>query len=151
MSARDNTLYGAVELAEEFGITPRAVRFYETKGLLAPRRVGARRVYDYRDRARLKLILRGKRLGFSLATIREYLDLYDLDTTQASQLRQLVSAVDDRMADLERQREALEHTLAELAAIRGQALEALGGRAADTAAAPDSESSLQTNSGDDAS
>jgi acetyl-CoA acyltransferase len=133
MEARSESLYGAVELAREFAITPRAVRFYETKGLLSPRRVGARRVYDYRDRARLALILRGKRLGFSLSEIRDYLELYDADTSQAGQLRQLSSAVAGRIEDLERQREALDRTLEELTGIRDQAHAAMRARGIDPA------------------
>ena len=118
-------LYGAVELANELGLTPRALRFYESKGLLSPRRAGARRVYDYRDRARLNLILRGKRLGFSLAEIREYLQLYDSDATQTSQLQHLEEAVTARISDLEQQRVALERTLLELNDIREQTRSAL--------------------------
>ncbi len=125
MNARNCRLYGAVELAEEVGITPRALRFYETKGLIEPRRAGARRVYDYRDRARLNLILRGKRLGFSLAEIREYLDLYDADPTQTEQIQRLHQAVARRIHDLEQQREALDCALTELERIRDQAREAL--------------------------
>jgi len=87
---RDKTrLYSATELADEFGTTPRALRFYETKHLLSPRRAGTRRIYDYRDHVRLGLILRGKRLGFTLADIREYLELYEIDTSQISQLKRL--------------------------------------------------------------
>jgi len=125
MTDHKHSLYGAVELAGEVGITPRALRFYETKGLIAPRRVGTRRVYDYRDRARLELILRGKRLGFSLAEIREYLELYDADTSRVSQLRRLCEAVSLRIDDLEAQRCALESTLAELRQIKDQATAAL--------------------------
>src|SRR5919112_4739402 len=78
------------QLAEELGVTPRAIRFYEAKGLIAPRRAGTTRVFDRRDRARLLLVLRGKRLGFSLAEIREFLDLYDADHSQHSQLSLLL-------------------------------------------------------------
>ncbi|MBV9755883.1 MAG: MerR family transcriptional regulator, partial [Alphaproteobacteria bacterium] len=67
--------YTVTQLSAELGVTPRAIRFYETKGLLAPRRAGTTRVYTHRDRARLILILRGKRLGFSLREIKEYLEL----------------------------------------------------------------------------
>ncbi len=151
MDAPGHTLYGAVELAAELGITPRALRFYETKGLLTPRRVGTRRVYDYRDRARLELILRGKRLGFSLAEIREYLELYDADTSQVSQLERLCEAVRARVADLEAQREALESTLAELRQIEDEATAALGARRrADGAAAPAPSETTVTTTGDDA-
>ena len=106
-------------------MTPRALRFYETKGLIAPRRAGARRVYDYRDRARLNLILRGKRLGFSLAEIRDYLQLYESDATHAGQLQHLEETVSARIFDLEQQQIALERTLAELKDIRAESRRAL--------------------------
>jgi DNA-binding transcriptional MerR regulator len=89
-------LYTVTELAKELGMTPRAVRFYEDKGLIVPRRAGTTRVYSGRDRARMILILRGKRLGFSLSTIKEYLDLYDTDITQHAQLRLLLADATDR-------------------------------------------------------
>lgn len=101
-------------------MTPRALRFYETKGLLTPRRARARRVYDYRDRARLDLTLRGKRLGSSLADIRDYLQLYDVNTSQRGQLQHLQQCVCTRIEDLEKQQDALERTLAELSDIREQ-------------------------------
>ncbi len=118
-------LYGVIELAREAGVTPRAIRFYEDKGLLAPRRVGATRVFTYREVGRLKIILRGKRLGFSLADIKDYLDLYDADPTQASQLRLLVAKARERLADLERQRRDIDAVVEELRDIEHQALAAL--------------------------
>src|SRR5690348_8882874 len=107
-------LYTVNQLAEEFGITGRAIRFYEAKGLIAPRRAGTTRVFDRRDRARLMLVLRGKRLGFSLAEIREFLDLYDADRTQVVQVRLLLGKTRTRIEELERQRHDLEQTLDEL-------------------------------------
>jgi DNA-binding transcriptional MerR regulator len=118
-------LYTVTELAEHFGITARAIRFYETKGLLSPQRVGSTRVYDYRDRARLQLILRSKKLGFSLADIREYLDLYDPAGGQREQQQLLLRKVQDRIASLQQQQEALESTLAELCEIEASAEKAL--------------------------
>ncbi len=115
-------LYGIGELADELGISQRAVRFYETKGLLKPRRVGANRVYDRRDRARLKLILRGKRLGFSLQEISEYLDLYDRDPEQKLQTRHLLTKVEQAIEDLRRKRADIDSTIDELAVIRAQCL-----------------------------
>ena len=89
--------YTVTELGRELGLTPRAIRFYEDRGLIAPGRAGATRVYSQRDRARMILIRRGKRLGFSLAEIRDYLDLYDADLTQRAQLRHLRDAVTARL------------------------------------------------------
>ena len=122
-------LYTVNQLAEELGVTPRAIRFYEAKGLISPRRAGTTRVFDRRDRARLLLVLRGKRLGFSLAEIREYLDLYDAGRGQAGQVSLLLQKTRDRIAELEQQRRDLEQTLSELRDIEAQAQAALAGRA----------------------
>jgi DNA-binding transcriptional MerR regulator len=121
-------LFTVNQLAEEFGVTPRAIRFYEVKGLIAPRRAGTTRVFDRRDRARLLLVLRGKRLGFSLAEIREFLDLYDADRTQASQLSLLLARVRERIGELELQRRDVEQTLAELRQVESEAAAAMAGR-----------------------
>src|ERR1700756_4709300 len=93
-------LYTVTELARELGVTARAVRFYEDKGLIAPHRVGTTRVFTPRDRARMILILRGKRLGFRLSEIAEYLDLYDTDATHRAQLKMLLEKVCDRLTRL---------------------------------------------------
>lgn len=116
-------LFAIADLAKEFGISTRAIRFYESKGLLSPERVGATRVFRRRDRARLILILRGKRLGFSLRDISDYLSLYDADRSQ--QVHLLAEKVDERLALLERQRHDLETTIAELREIRKLAEERL--------------------------
>ncbi len=108
-------------LSEELGITPRTIRFYEDKGLIAPERAGTTRIYTARDRARMILILRGKRLGFSLREIAEFLDLYDVDPTRAEQTRALLAAVRHRIADLEEQSAALALSLDELREIESQA------------------------------
>lgn len=121
-------LFSITEIASENDVTPRAVRFYEDKGLLAPRRVGNRRVYTAREAARLKLILRGKRLGFALSDIREYLDLYDQDPTQVEQLKHLMGKVRARIEALEAQRRDLDEALAELMHIETQARDALDQR-----------------------
>ena len=120
------------QLAEELGVTARAIRFYEAKGLIAPRRAGNTRVFDRRDRARLLLVLRGKRLGFSLAEIRDYLDLYDADRSQLSQLGLLLARIRQRIEALEQQRHDLDQTLAELREVARQAAEALAAREATT-------------------
>src|SRR5271163_2966883 len=103
-----NRLYTVTELAKELGMTARAIRFYEDKGLIAPQRAGTTRVYSARDRARMILILRGKRLGFSLSAIREYLDLYDADVTHHAQLRALLAGVAKRRDQLLQQRQAID-------------------------------------------
>ena len=109
-------LFAIADLAREFGISTRAIRFYEAKGLLAPERVGAARIFRRRDRARLILILRGKRLGFSLRDISDYLSLYDADRNE--QLHLLAGKVEQRLASLEQQRADLELTIAELREIK---------------------------------
>jgi DNA-binding transcriptional MerR regulator len=110
-------LFAIADLSQEFGISTRAIRFYETKGLLNPERVGGTRVFRRRDRARLILILRGKRLGFSLRDISDYLSLYDAQS-QTAQTKLLVAKVDERLGLLERQKADLETTIGELRAIR---------------------------------
>lgn len=116
-------LFAIAELSKEFGISTRAIRFYEAKGLLAPERVGATRVFRRRDRARLILILRGKRLGFSLRDISDYLSLYDADRSQ--QVNLLTAKVDERLASLEAQLLDLQTTIAELREIKKLADERL--------------------------
>lgn len=118
-------LYTVTELAKELGMTPRAVRFYEDKGLITPQRAGTTRVYSARDRARMILILRGKRLGFSLSAIKEYLDLYDTDVTQHAQLRVLLAGVAKRREQLLAQRQAIDEALSELSDIAAQTEAAL--------------------------
>jgi DNA-binding transcriptional MerR regulator len=121
-------IYSVTELARELGVTPRAIRFYEDKGLIAPQRAGTTRVYTHRDRGRMILILRGKKLGFSLREIKDYLDLYVVDTTLVEQLQLLLKSVHARIALLEDQREAVDEALAELRNIEHIALDALAQR-----------------------
>jgi DNA-binding transcriptional MerR regulator len=116
-------LFAIADLAREFGISTRALRFYEAKGLLAPERVGATRIFRRRDRARLILILRGKRLGFSLRDISDYLSLYDADRSQ--QVHLLADMVDERLKSLEGQLQDLQTTIAELREIKKLADERL--------------------------
>ena len=118
-------LFSITELAKVLGITPRTIRFYEDRGLVTPRRVGTTRVYSHRDRARMILALRGKRLGFSLRDIKEYLDLYDIEPTHADQIQLLRDKVRSRIDQLEDQKNALEETLSELRDIERQTEEAL--------------------------
>ncbi len=112
-SDADDT-YSITDLAQEFDITARAIRFYEDQGLLAPARRGQSRIYGQRDRTRLKLILRGKRLGFSLAEVAEIIDLYDNQPGETGQLHFFLSKIADRRALLEQQREDIAITLDEL-------------------------------------
>ena len=105
------------ELAREFDITPRAIRFYEDHGILAPERVGSgglRRVYSARDRTRLKLTLRGKRLGLTLAQVRELIDMYESPKDAATQARKFLAILQAHRVTLEQQREDIEVTLAEI-------------------------------------
>lgn len=113
------------ELATELGVTARAIRFYEDKGLINPSRAGATRVYTRREQARMQLILRGKRLGFSLREIKEFLDLYDVDPEHDEQKRRLLRGVRDRIRQLRAMSAALTHTLDELQAIELQVSSAL--------------------------
>ncbi len=112
------------QLARDLGVTARTIRFYEDKGLITPQRAGSTRVYTARDRARMILIMRGKRLGFSLRAIKDYLDLYDVDHTQAEQIRLLRGGVARRLASLREQFQALQETIAELEDVQRQAEEA---------------------------
>ena len=123
-TAEPRDLFAIADLAGEFGISTRTIRFYESKGLLAPERVGGARIFRRRDRARLMLILRGKRLGFSLRDISDYLGLYDAHS-QTAQVALLVEKVDERLALLEGQLADLQTTIAELREIRQLARERL--------------------------
>ena len=118
-------LYTVTQLGAELGITVRTLHFYEAQGLITPRRAGNTRVYTQRDRARMILILRGKRLGFSIKEIKEYLELYDIDPTHGKQTRALLKAVQNRIHKLEEQRHAVEQTLTELQSIELQCEDAL--------------------------
>jgi DNA-binding transcriptional MerR regulator len=116
----DEHYFAIGELADEFDITTRTIRFYESRGLLIPARFRSNRAYSRRDRARLKLILRGKNLGFSLEDIAEYLSLYDSDPGQVTQTKLLLDKIEAHIADLNSKRTDLERTLAELKEIRAQ-------------------------------
>jgi DNA-binding transcriptional MerR regulator len=114
--------YSTAELAATVGVTPRTVRFYETRGLLKPERAGSVRVFTYADRARLMLILRGKRLGFSLTDIGEYLELYRADAEHTEQLNHVVHKSRERIAELEGKLQDLQTTLKELRQLEHEAL-----------------------------
>jgi DNA-binding transcriptional MerR regulator len=115
--------YTITELAREFDITPRAIRFYEDQGLISPRREGAggrTRVYGARDRTRLKLTLRGKRLGLTLSEIKDLVDMYESPKDSAAQLKRFLSVLARHRESIEQQREDIEVTLAEIAAHEEQ-------------------------------
>tara|TARA_R110002074_G_scaffold402348_1_gene608431 strand:+ start:71419 stop:71805 length:387 start_codon:yes stop_codon:yes gene_type:complete len=118
-------LYTATELGDILGVSARTLRFYETKQLISPKRVGNRRIYNYKDGARMKLILRGKRIGFSLDEIKKFLDLYDADPSQKKQLKLLQDGVEQRIAQLNQQKKDITKTLSELKEIQSATAEAL--------------------------
>ena len=105
------------QMCEMFDVTPRTLRFYETKELLSPTREGQKRLYSNRERARLKLILRGKRFGFDLEKIRQIINLYDMDRTEHSQFVQSLEVGKERFVELTEQRDELNLALAELAEL----------------------------------
>ena len=112
---RERQTYTITDLSEEFGVTARALRFYEDEGLIAPERHGLARIYSRRDRARLAWILRGKRVGFSLADIREMIDLYDADEEHEEQRRVTLAKCKARIELLNRQKDDIDAAIAELA------------------------------------
>jgi DNA-binding transcriptional MerR regulator len=113
----DRDRYSISDLSEEFGITARALRFYEDEGLIAPERQGLTRIYSRRDRARLAWILRGKRVGFSLSDIREMIDLYDRNDDRKEQQRVTVEKCRARIAMLEAQKADIDAAIAEISAF----------------------------------
>jgi DNA-binding transcriptional MerR regulator len=113
-------IYSIAELAREFAITARTIRFYEDEGLIKPRRQGLTRLYSAGDRTRLGWILRGKRLGFSLAEIKELLDLYQVDRTGVQQLRELLRRSRQHIEDLQRKRRDLDAHIKEFEDVETQ-------------------------------
>ncbi|WP_448664453.1 MerR family transcriptional regulator [Sphingomonas sp. CJ20] len=110
----DRDAYSISDLCAEFAVTPRALRFYEDEGLIRPERRGTQRIYSHRDRARLAWILRGKRVGFSLAEIREMIDLYDIGDGRRVQRQVTLARCRDRIALLENQKRDIDAHIAEL-------------------------------------
>lgn len=109
--------YSIGELAKQFDITTRSIRFYEDEGLLSPRRQGQQRIYTNKDRVRLKLILRGKRLGFSLAETGRLFELYDADNSSAAQLQKVLELISEKKLSLKQQMEDINVLLTELSGL----------------------------------
>lgn len=124
-------LYTVSELAKEFAITARTIRHYEDEQLLSPQRVGNNRIFDYRDKARLSLILRLKNLGFMLKEIKKYMDLYNADETQVTQLRMGFSQISERIDQTEEEIQQLQFTLNELVELRNDVITRLKERGVD--------------------
>ncbi|MGH8689591.1 MAG: MerR family transcriptional regulator [Burkholderiales bacterium] len=110
----ERTEFSISELAREFDVTPRAIRFYEDQGLLAPKRDGQRRIYSPRDRTRLKLTLRGKRLGLTLSEIRDLIDMYEPGRDERPQLERFLAVLEAHKASLVQQRADIEAQLSEI-------------------------------------
>lgn len=127
------TTYTITDLSKEFNITTRAIRFYEDQGLLTPQRDGRRRIYTKRDRTRLKLTMRGKRLGFSLGEIKELFDLFDTARGEEKQLRYFLKILSERRALLEQQRKDIEIVLQEIGNAQAECSRLLMERSWETA------------------
>jgi DNA-binding transcriptional MerR regulator len=120
-TTREARVWTVGELADDLGVTTRTLRFYEAEGLISPRRSGANRIYDARDRTRLKLILRGKRFGMTLAEIREIVNMYDgAASSERRQLEKLLGRLDDIAADLRARQADLRRTLTEVSDVADQ-------------------------------
>ena len=123
-----SSTYTISELAREFGVTTRTIRFYEDQGLLSPQREGTNRIFSQRDRVRLKLALRGKRLGFTLAEIRELFELYDISRDEKKQLEEFLVRLERRRAHLEQQREDIDVMLNEITFFANECRQLLKGK-----------------------
>ena len=121
----NESTYSIGELSREFDITPRSIRFYEEQGLLSPKRTGQNRVYDNKDRVRLKLILRGKRLGFSLAEIKTLFEMYDSNPNSAVQLDAMLAMTQQKRAVLNQQLEDIQMLMNELDEVEARCREEL--------------------------
>ncbi|WP_421247444.1 MerR family transcriptional regulator [Aeromonas jandaei] len=117
--------YSISELAHEFDVTPRTIRYYEDEGLLTPQREGQTRIYSHKDKIRLKLTLRGKRLGFSLAEIRELFDMYDTDKSSKNQLNSMIRLIESKRSALRQQLEDIQMVMAELEAAEQRCVNSL--------------------------
>ena len=124
-AGEERRLFSITELTREFDITTRTLRFYEAEGMLSPLRRGRQRLFNQRDRTRLKLILRGKRLGLSLADIRDIIDMYDAEPGERGQLNYLVERIAGRRSELEQKQKDIDLTLAELEQVELRCLQRL--------------------------
>lgn len=125
MSEKEQQTYSISELAKEFDITTRSIRFYEDQGLITPQRQGQTRIYSKRDRVRLKLILRGKRLGFSLAETGQLFELYDADKTSVTQLTTMLKLIELKKTELHQQMDDIKVVLMELITVEKRCRETL--------------------------
>jgi len=125
MSDKTRVTFSIGELAREFDITTRSIRFYEDQGLIMPTRKGQTRIYNQRDRVRLKLILRGKRLGFSLAETGRLFELYDADKSSVTQLNTIMDLISSKKNDLNQQLEDIQAVLIELTGLENNCQQAL--------------------------
>ena len=114
----EEILYTVPQLSKELGITERAIRFYESKGLVKPGRAGNTRIFNYKDRARLLIIMRAKKLGFSLNDIKTYLDLYDVDPAHTKQSKNALKAIAQRLNQLKDQKKQILLTIKELKSLK---------------------------------
>ncbi len=135
--------YSISDLSKEFGVTTRTLRHYEDQGLVSPRREGTNRLFSHRDRVRLKLALRGKRLGFSLAEIRELFDLYDSARDERRQMEEFLSMLERRRARLRQQHEDIEVMLNEISFFENQCRKLLLDKDARTTARPEVSGQLE--------
>ncbi len=134
-AAARGTTYTISQLAQEFALTTRAIRFYEDEGLVHPQRVGRSRIYGERERVRIKLILRGKRLGLALAEIGELLDMYEVARNERAQLEKFLQMLAERRARLLQQKDDIDATLSEIGALERECRRRLRGRSATAARA----------------
>ncbi len=125
MTEKDDVTYSISELAKEFDITTRSIRFYEDQGLLTPLRQGQTRIYSKRDRVRLKLILRGKRLGFSLSETGQLFELYDADKSSVTQLTIMLKLIEQKKTELHQQMDDIKVVLMELVTVEKRCRETL--------------------------
>lgn len=125
MKEKDEKTYSISELAKEFDITTRSIRFYEDQGLLSPTRAGQTRIYSKRDRVRLKLILRGKRLGFSLSETGQLFELYDADKSSVTQLNTMLKLIEHKKSELQQQLDDIKVVLMELVTVEKRCRETL--------------------------